>query len=258
MLRYIPIALGVIALVGATWWQAQIVDRWGASSISVEELNARFERVPMEIGGWKGVDQEVTDEITNAAGAVAHVNRIYTNPEDPTEQVALWLIVGHAKDIIRHTPNVCYPSQGFVQPSDEVKYQSETADGSEAKFWTTVFRPGSGDPRGRTRVFWAWAVPPEEGQPPKWQAPGDDSGDARFEFGNTTALFKLYFTSLEGLTQRTASETPSAEFAKICIPAINNAIFGSPAQTSQTSSDAEQSPLGAESATPAKAQQPAS
>jgi hypothetical protein len=221
MLRYIPYALGIFVLTGATWWQARIVDRWGMSSISVEQLQDHFASVPLQIGPWKGVDHKVAKEITETAGAVAHVNRVYTN-ESTGEEVALWLIAGHAKDIVRHTPDICYPAQGYRQGPDEVQHQMATDDGSEATFWTTVFRPETELSAGQRRVFWAWAIHPEEGREPKWEAPAV----ARRRFGNTTALYKMYFTSVVTTREETIASSPCSAFARICIPQVNEALFG--------------------------------
>jgi hypothetical protein len=221
MLRYIPYVLGLVVLTGATWWQAQIVDRWGMSSISVEDLQARFASVPLEIGPWKGVDHAVEKEVTKTAGAVAHVNRVYKN-QQTGDEVALWLIVGHAKDIVRHTPDICYPAQGYRQSASEIQQTMRTADGSEAVFWTTRYTPESQLSAGQRRVFWAWSVQPEGSDEPKWEAPGS----ARRRFGNTRALYKMYFTSVVTNLEETAASSPCTEFAHICIPEVNNAIFG--------------------------------
>ena len=222
MLRFIPYALGVVVLAGATWWQAKIVDRWGMSSISVDQLEKQFARVPLQIGDWHGVDQEVTEDITETAGAVAHVNRVYKNPQTG-EEVALWLIAGHAKDIVRHTPDICYPAQGYRQTTpDDLKHVMVTEDGSDAEFWTAVFTPESEAAAGQRRVFWAWSIEPRQDAAPKWEAPGS----ARRRFGNTTGLFKMYFTSIVTSPGETAAASPSAAFARVCIPRVYEALFG--------------------------------
>jgi hypothetical protein len=167
----------------------------------------------------------VDEEITEVAGAVAHVNRVYKN-EETGDEVALWLIVGHAKDIVRHTPDICYPSQGYTISKDEVQHEMVTSDGSRATCWTAVFAPQEDMTAGQRRVFWAWAVSPEEGESVKWEAPGNSSSDARLHFGNTTALYKMYFTSLVANRDETAEESSCTAFARECIPQINQALFG--------------------------------
>lgn len=221
MLRYLPYGLGLVLLVGATWWQAKIVDRWGMSGISEAELNQRFASVPMQIGPWVGTEIQVEEIITEKAGAVAHVNRVYKNTETG-EEVALWLIAGHAKDIVRHTPDVCYPSQGYRRARNQITHEMPTADGSKATFWTAVFAPEVEHNAGFRRVFWAWSVTPEGDEEPQWRAPGSP----RRTYRNTPSLFKMYFTSIVGPREQTAAESPCTNFARICIPEVNEALFG--------------------------------
>ena len=221
MLRYLPYALGLVLLAGATWWQAQIVDRWGTSGISEDELNRRFASVPMNIGKWVGTDHEVEEIITEKAGAVAHVNRVYRNTETG-EEVAMWLIAGHAKDIVRHTPDICYPAQGYRRARNQITHEMPTADGTQAVFWTAVFAPETQLDAGNRRVFWAWAVSPDGDEEPQWRAPSEP----RFAFRNTPSLFKMYFTSLLTPRESTAAASPCTDFARVCIPQVNQALFG--------------------------------
>ena len=56
------------------------------------------------------------------------------------ETVGIWLIVGHAKDIMRHTPDICYPSSGFIMRAPENSLQSFVFDGKEmGDFFTNTF-----------------------------------------------------------------------------------------------------------------------
>jgi hypothetical protein len=234
MLRYLPYALGVILLAGATLWQAKIVDRWGMSGISEEGLNQRFANVPMNIGDWVGTDHEVEDIITEKAGAVAHVNRVYRNTETG-EEVAMWLIAGHAKDIVRHTPDICYPAQGYRRAQNQITHEMPTADGTKAVFWTAVFAPETQLDAGMRRVFWAWAISPEGDAEPEWRAPSSP----RQTFRNTPSLFKMYFTSLLTPREETAAASPCTDFARTCIPRVNEALFGDvPANGAAPSSEA--------------------
>ena len=61
----------------------------------------------------------------------------------------------------------------------------------EAPFWTNTFIKEDATGRQLVRVFWSWYNPQEPG-PVHWQAPKN----SRWYFGNTRALFKMYFTSV--------------------------------------------------------------
>ena len=121
-------------------WESVYSDRFTGTSIDVAEFNQRFARIPKdpkvapELGSWVGVDNPVTEETLNTAGAVSHVSRTYTN-QQTGDRVDLWLVVGHARDIGRHTPDICYPSQGFAMDGTQLK-QPIMPDGSteEANF----------------------------------------------------------------------------------------------------------------------------
>ena len=124
MRTYLPVALAVVLIVGLTYSEAMITDRWSGSNISAEEFASRFANVPETIGSWEGEDQVVTAEIQKGAGAVDYVSRVYTNTRT-NESVRLWLIVGHSRDICRHTPDVCFPASGFRSTSDKLPYTIE-------------------------------------------------------------------------------------------------------------------------------------
>ena len=105
----------------------------------------------------------------------------------PCEVVTLWLIVGHARDITAHTPEVCYPASGFTKRSAESSLHPFIVEGQPpADFYTNTFIKE--DPTGRqlVRVFWSWYHPNDEGTV-LWQAPENP----RWEFGNARALYKM-------------------------------------------------------------------
>ncbi len=232
MLRYLPIALGFVAIIVCWAWQAQIVDRYGDSTVTAAELAKRFSDVPTTIGEWTSQQIGVTEEIRKRAGAVGHINRKYVNSTG--DEVVLWLIVGHPRDVVRHTPQICYPAQGFRQLADEIPFTIPVAGDQQTEFWTAAFRhEGDGLPR-RERVFWAWST---DGN---WMAPRHP----RFEFGNTKGLFKMYFTCVERDSEQTAAKSPAVEFAEEFIPLVNSVLFTdeSPvAQDEQTSGSSTES-----------------
>src|SRR5690606_18061206 len=143
-----------------------------------------LEAIPHTIGDWVGVDEDVPQEVLQTAGAEGYVSRLYKNSKT-NQVVKVWFIVGHSFNIWRHTPTVCYRSQGFEQAS-ELETQTIQAEGQEpADFFTTTFKGGG----AMERVFWGWSVPVRDGEQVQWIAPEN----ARGKFGNMRALYKLYF-----------------------------------------------------------------
>jgi hypothetical protein len=218
-------AVAGVLLVGLTFAEAQFSDRWAESNVSPEEFAARFAKVPMEIGDWKGEDQPVLDAVLKKTGAVGYVSRAYRN-QKTGQEVTLWLIVGHARDICRHTPDVCYPSSGFHKQSQENSHHSIPVEGLEepAEFFTNSFIREDSQQRALMRVFWTWYKPDETGEV-KWQAPEY----FRFVFGNSRALYKMYFSAPMTSPTQTADQSPCIEFAQEFLPLADEALSDAPA-----------------------------
>ena len=206
-----------------------------------------LDKVPMEIEGpngtWVGQDVLVPEKVRNTAGAEGYVNRIYVN--DTTNHIVkVWLIVGHYRDIVRHTPDICYKAQGAKQiDHDKSRYQGLAVPatavvgedgivvGDAHTFYTTKF--GKPDELGSwdwvERVYWAWWKPEplEDGQTLdsaeiSWVAPENP----RLEFKYPRALYKLYFT-VASTPEGTPDHPVAAEFAELFVPIANEIIADS-------------------------------
>jgi hypothetical protein len=86
----------------------------------------------------------------------------------------------------------------------------------------TFFREDSVTGRRLYRVFWAWYNTENEDHKGKavWEAPTN----ARWYFGNTRALYKMYFTSVMREPGETAEQSAAVNFAKDFLPVVNNAL----------------------------------
>lgn len=219
MTRNLPIVLGIVLLVGLTIVEAKMADRFQGSNFTAERFSELLGNVPMKIGDWVGEDQKVEDEVRQTAGAVGYVSRDYHNVKSG-ERIRLWLIVGHARDICRHTPNVCYPSSGFKVRAENNSLQSVDVEGlPPAEFWTNTFLREDVNGRDLVRVFWAWYKPSSDGMV-RWQAPKNP----RWEFGNTRALFKMYFSDEMRNPDETTDRSPCLRFAQEFLPVVDKAL----------------------------------
>jgi hypothetical protein len=240
MMRQVPIILGVVALLGFTWAEARVSGRFQASNMTAEEFEALLKKIPMNIGEWKGTDLPVDDRVKRVSGARGYVSRNYKNAITGDE-VSIWLIVGHSKDVVRHTPDVCYPSSGFTQRATENSMQPFVFDGeSMGDFYTNSFVKEDGLGRQLIRVFWSWYKPSEDGTV-TWKAPKI----VRLEFGNTPSLYKLYFTSNMRDLRETTDQSVCMKFAKEFLPVVDKAL-----STSQTPA-ATEAPAETPAETPA-------
>jgi hypothetical protein len=219
MMRQVPIILGVIALLGFTWAEARVSGRFQASNMTPEQFEALLKKVPMNIGEWEGTDMPVDDRVKRVSGAKGYVSRNYKNAITG-EEVSIWLIVGHSKDVVRHTPDVCYPSSGFTQRAPENSLQPFVFDGESAgDFYTNSFVKEDNLGRKLIRVFWSWYKPSEDGTV-TWKAPKI----VRLEFGNTPSLYKLYFTSNMRDLRETTDQSVCMKFAKEFMPVVDKAL----------------------------------
>lgn len=213
-------AAGVL-MVGLTFAEARFSDRWAGSNVKSEDFAKRFARVPMTIGDWEGEDLPVEEAVRKKCGAVGYVSRVYRN-QITNEEVTLWLIVGHARDICRHTPDICYPSSGFYKQSQDNSPYTFAVEGiAPANFWTNSFIREDPTHRALMRVFWAW-YKPDESHEVIWQSPGV----ARWEFGNSRALYKMYFSAQMNNPTQTADQSSCVKFAEEFLPIVQNALSG--------------------------------
>lgn len=204
-------------------------DVFGEPGAEAALLGERFANVPKKIGNWAGEDLAVDEVVKNTAGAVNYVSRVYRNSVTG-RNVTLWLIVGHSRDVWRHTPTVCYPASGFRQDGTQIRETFDLPDGKTAEFFTAKFMKDDAFGRKMERVFWAWNHPDMN----RWEAPDRP----RFHYGISRALYKLYFTSDVLVSENTADQNAAAEFGELMLPAINQALFPE-AGTADTAPPAE-------------------
>ncbi len=240
MLRFLPLIIAAAVAVPLTMYEGYVSDRWNPVNTQAIQCAMLMDQVPMEIDGpnglWTSYDVPVAEKIRDTAGAEGYIQRVYRN-EKTGEIVSVWMIVGHYRDIVRHTPNICYRAQGFKQidrdvakfplgplPSEELTEEQVRMDG----FNTTKFGKADvlGDWESVERVYWAWWMPETlaEGETldPKairWVSPENP----RLAFKYPRALYKLYFT-VGSTPEGTAEETAALAFADLFIPIANEII----------------------------------
>ena len=225
MIRYLPIALGVLLIVGLTIVQVQMTDRMSGTNVTAEQRADLLKGVPENIGDWHGTDMPVDEAVRQTAGAVGAVSRKYRNVRTG-EEVDLWLIVGHGRAIAAHTPDICYRSSGFAARAVENSlYPMILEDETEVPFLTNTFFREDITGRRLIRVFWTWHNTENEASEDsetkvEWEAPSN----ARWYFGNTRALYKMYFTSQMRDPMETAEQSPCLEFAREFLPVVDKAL----------------------------------
>lgn len=223
MSRYLPVVLGVLLIVGLTIPQIAMTDRFSGSNVGAEQRAQLVSKVPMKVGDWVAAEELAIDpKVKKTAGAVGAVQREYRNTRTG-EQVRLWLIVGHAREISAHTPDICYPSQGFqARATENSVYPMVFPNLPETAFLTNTFIRESSAGQQLERVFWTWYNPEnkENGDNVIWEAPKN----ARWHFGNTRSLYKMYFSSGMRDPKETAEQSACVRFGRDFLPELDKAL----------------------------------
>jgi hypothetical protein len=229
----------VLLIVGLTFIEVNMTDRLAGTNVTAEQQAALLDKVPVKVGDWHGDDMPVDPTVRKKAGAVGAVQREYHNVRTG-EKVRLWLIVGHAREVSYHTPDVCYPGQGFeALASENSVYPMVFPDQPKTDFFTNTFRRNTSTGVQLERVFWNWYNPSNKENEGKvvWEAPKNP----RWSFGNSRALYKMYFTSSMRDLKETADKSPCVRFAREFLPEVNKAL--AEVQSETPGGDANATPI---------------
>lgn len=226
MLKYLPFVVVGIAMVPLTVYQWSLLDWvWGANTPAMQCAYLLETQIPYQIGDWVGEDRPVDPKVLEVAGADGYIDRVYTNTKTD-QKVSIWLIVGHFRQVSRHTPNFCYKAAGFKQVEKATLFAFDIPDLPTSKFRTAKFLNQDGSQDYYQRVFWAWWKPNplEPGQTTEdvniaWSSPEDP----RIDFGYCRALYKLYFTSIT-TPDETPGESVCLEFASEFLPLVHDRL----------------------------------
>jgi hypothetical protein len=222
MVRYSPVIVAVLLIVGLTIIEFNMTDRLADTNVSAEQRAALLDKVPSTVGDWHGDDTPVDPNVRKTAGAIGAVQREYHNVRTG-EKVRLWLIVGHAREVSFHTPDVCYPGQGFQARAPENSvYPMVFPDRPKTDFLTNTFLRENANGQQLERVFWTWYNPMNKENEGKvvWEAPTNP----RWRFGNSRALYKMYFTATMRDPKEMAEASPCVRFARDFLPEVNKAL----------------------------------
>jgi len=216
----IPIVAAAVLLVACTIAQGLLTERWmrlpehAQVQSFVNRLNAK-PGLPMTIGDWVGEDQEMDPRERDVAGIRGYISRTYTNTQTD-ERVSMMLVCGGFMHIAKHTPEMCYPAQGYTQEEATATYGVATSSDAAADFKTTIFKKENDHGLERIRVFWSWNYAGN------WVAPAS----ARWSLRGRPALYKLYLISaLPGREMQLADRSPCVKFAREALPQLAPLLF---------------------------------
>jgi hypothetical protein len=199
-----------VGLVHGAW-----TNRWGPSP-EMAALAARFESVPMTIGGWTATPFELDPRQRKLAGAEACLSRVYTDAARGIS-VSVLLLGGLPGNIATHTPDVCYRWSGFDLDTPVTFEHGPDADGPRTGFRTIRAVRGGVNP-SVLRIFWSWHTAAG------WTAPGG----ARWKFASEPTLCKLYVVRETGGAVVEPGRDPCNDFLNVFLPVLDRAVFSAP------------------------------
>lgn len=212
---WVPVILGVAAVVGVTAVQGLLTERWTGKNVTEELkrdaalLEAGF---PKEFGPWRMVGETQADPLQlKVAGAVGHISREYKHV-DTGVRVGVFAVCATPHDASGHTPDRCYPSAGFEIGEQEHRETIPLEDGTKAEAFSGSFRK----PGESLRILWTYTATG------KWMAPQI----ARIELANFPAVFKLYTLIDETNMQRGEGTRTGLQFLADLIPEFDKAMYG--------------------------------
>jgi len=166
----LPFLVASPLLILSAIWQGKETERWGEIP-EMKQFAARLEKLPLQIGPWKGKRAPGLDEsMRKAAGAEGDVEIVYTNAET-NEQVDMFIVVGRLVDIQNTDPIAAILPRAINRSATKAVLQKvKTEANSNTEFRTAVY---SKEGQGNTRIYWTWA---SDGV---WKGPDGETACAR-------------------------------------------------------------------------------
>jgi hypothetical protein len=106
---------------GIRYWR-----EWQFWGLAAETKTSPFplKEIPNVLGTWHatGADAHLDPETLRLAGSSDHILRSYTDSRSG-ETVSLLVVYGLAQSVFGHTPEVCYPSSGYLAVGKPVDHE---------------------------------------------------------------------------------------------------------------------------------------
>jgi hypothetical protein len=194
-------ASGMLAAAGVV--HGVWTDRWRAPA-DVQAAAAQLQRLPQDIGPWRGSDVPQGRPVPGVAGCL---ERRYERRPDGA-RVSVALVCGRPGPVSIHTPDACYGASGF-----QVGARRKVEVPGLGSFWRTDAVRTSATDEVRLRIYYGWHTAGG------WTA----ADDARTSFARERLLHKLYV--VRELTGADGREEPCEEFLRVILPELSRTVF---------------------------------
>ncbi len=169
--------------------------------------------MPSVIAAWDGTDIDVKDE-ARTLGLAGVLARRYVNRETG-KAVSIYLACGRPGHVSVHTPDVCYPGDGYHEVEPPRRISLAGAGKTPAEFWSARYMRHAPDMQSNMRIFWAWHGSAG------WQV----ADNPRTTFFNESVLHKLYIIREGASADEPAQSDVGAEFARALLPVLEEQLF---------------------------------
>lgn len=187
-------------------------DRWTADPRELTEAVERLATLPVVIGAWDGTDLSTSDSAQlGLAGVLA---RRYVNRETG-KAVSIYLACGRPGPLSIHTPDVCYPADGYHEVDPPRRISLAVDDKTSAEFWSARYMRSRADGQTNLRIFWAWHT--TRG----WQV----ADNPRTAFFTESVLHKLYVIRELASANEPAQNDACADFVRALLPVLQEQLF---------------------------------
>jgi hypothetical protein len=222
--------IGVLLVISAGiryQMEAAVASRIDATRFSPFPL----QEIPIDIGPWKGKDEQLDPFIARKTGSTDYIMRRYTNSQTGAILEVL-MLYGPAAEMGYHKPDACYPGAGYkLVGGGDLRSIRFDLDQSEhaVNFRNLVFQRGEGGLADRQQVYYVWRYSDtyalDLGQPSVFgRLPGmfkiqvarplaaSESSDGRASAANPCEEFlaRLMVVFEEKLVQPISTEVPSS------------------------------------------------
>ena len=149
----LAVVAAILAASGGTrLWQERRLER----TLQAGRVSPfRLAELPMDLGPWKGRDSAMDPRIVRISGSTDHVSRSYVNQQTGVG-LDLFILYGPAFDVSLHTPEICYPSIGYVSLPDAVDRPIGLEGGATIPFRSLVFGKEDGLADAREVYYSYW------------------------------------------------------------------------------------------------------
>lgn len=220
---------GIVAsllLVGSGVVRAVQSSRYAADQNFLVECPFPLSKIPHKIDGWHVLEgsETVLDPLTTRiTGSTDHT--IWTYVDDMTGvMLSVLVLFGPAEPVLPHTPQLCYPSSGFVAVGPTFDRDIKINDHETAKFRTSVFAKSGGRSMIRQMVYHSFLL----------EGPWSPSIANRKFPRKNPGIFKVQIQRRVTDNEKRDEDEPIEDFVKKLLPILEKMVSDSKASAASS------------------------